>query len=112
MDTVTKGRKGSKSGLDIEKEEIRKARFTLRALDHKLRQKLLQLIDKNTEMRVTEIYGTLKIEQSVASQHLAILRRGGFVNTSRDGKNIYYTVNYGRIKEVEEFSRQVNASNK
>jgi DNA-binding transcriptional ArsR family regulator len=40
------------------------------------------------------------LEQSVASQHLAILRRAGIVTTQRDGKFIYYTVNYSRIDEI------------
>ncbi|RYD71282.1 MAG: transcriptional regulator, partial [Sphingobacteriales bacterium] len=49
---------------------------------------------------VTEIYVRLRLEQSVASQHLAILRRAGIVTTQRDGKFIYYTVNYKRIDEI------------
>ena len=42
----------------------------------------------------------MRLEQSVASQHLAILRRAGIVSTQRDGKFIYYTVNYKRIDEI------------
>ncbi len=54
-------------------------------------------------MTVTEIYVKLRLEQSVASQHLAILRRAGIVVTQRDGKFIYYAVNYDRIAEVNQF---------
>jgi DNA-binding transcriptional ArsR family regulator len=45
----------------------------------------------------------LRLEQSVASQHLAILRRAGIVSTTRDGKFIYYSVNYQRLAEVVRF---------
>ncbi|HEU4609081.1 MAG TPA: ArsR family transcriptional regulator, partial [Chitinophagaceae bacterium] len=49
---------------------------------------------------VTEIYIRLRLEQSVASQHLAILRRAGIVRTDRDGKFIYYSVNTSRISAI------------
>ncbi len=42
----------------------------------------------------------LRLEQSVASQHLAILRAAEIVNTTRDGKFIYYTINRPRLAEV------------
>jgi DNA-binding transcriptional ArsR family regulator len=54
-------------------------------------------------MTVTEIYVKLRLEQSVASQHLAILRKAGFVKTERDGKFIYYSVNNDRLEELNKF---------
>ena len=74
--------------------------MVLRALNHKLRQQILNLIESEKKITVTEIYVRLRLEQSVASQHLAILRRAGIVTTQRDGKFIYYTVNYKRIEEI------------
>jgi DNA-binding transcriptional ArsR family regulator len=58
-------------------------------------------------LTVTEIYVKLRVEQSVASQHLAILRRAEFVKTSREGKNIYYTLNLTRLDEVNTFIKQL-----
>ena len=58
------------------------------------------MIETEKKITVTEIYVRLRLEQSVASQHLAILRRAGIVTTQRDGKFIYYTVNYSRIDEI------------
>jgi len=51
-------------------------------------------------MTVTDIYIKLRLEQSVASQHLALLRRAGIVVTSRDGKFIYYSVDVSRLDEI------------
>jgi len=82
---------------------VKKAALILRAFNHKLRQQILKLIDTQEKVTVTEIYVKLRIEQSVASQHLAILRKAEFVNTERDGKFIYYTVNTPRMKELKEF---------
>lgn len=93
--------------LNINHHNLRKAVLVLRALNHKLRQQILQLIDSESKITVTEIYVKLRLEQSVASQHLAILRRVGIVNTERDGKFIYYTVNHKRLDEINEFIEQL-----
>lgn len=89
--------------IKIDFLHIKKSSLILRALNHKLRQQMIYLLDEHKKMTVTEIYVKLRLEQSVASQHLAILRRAGIVATKRDGKFIYYTVNYPRIKEVIRF---------
>jgi DNA-binding transcriptional ArsR family regulator len=90
----------SSSELKIDVLQLKKAALILRAINHKLRQQILKLIHQNGKMTVTEIYVKLRLEQSVASQHLAILRKAGYVNTLRDGKFIFYSVNYSRLDQV------------
>jgi DNA-binding transcriptional ArsR family regulator len=87
--------------LVINEMQIRKARLLLRAIDHELRQQILHFIHKNGRTSVTNIYTSLKLEQSVASQHLAILRKAGCVHTIRIGKQIHYSVNYSRLQEIQ-----------
>lgn len=89
--------------LTVDTLAVKKAALILRAFNHKLRQQILKLIDTQEKITVTEIYVKLRIEQSVASQHLAILRKAEFVKTERDGKFIYYTVNTDRMKELNKF---------
>lgn len=91
------------NSLKVDLLNVKKASLVLRAINHKLRQQILKLIDEHGRITVTEIYVKLRLEQSVASQHLSILRKAGFVNTERDGKFIYYTVNTGRIEELNSF---------
>lgn len=99
---VIKGaEKGEETTLDF--LQLKKAALILRALNHKLRLRIVQLINDEQKMTVTEIYIKLRIEQSVASQHLAILRRTNVVVTERDGKFIYYTLNNKRIDEIKSF---------
>ncbi|MGN6400261.1 MAG: ArsR/SmtB family transcription factor [Flavisolibacter sp.] len=86
--------------LKIDIIQLKKAALILRAINHKLRQQILKLIHQHGKMTVTEIYVKLRLEQSVASQHLAILRKAGYVNTLRDGKFIFYSVNYSRLDQV------------
>ncbi|MEI6950572.1 metalloregulator ArsR/SmtB family transcription factor [Paraflavisolibacter sp. H34] len=89
--------------LKIDVIQLKKAALILRAVNHKLRQQILKLIHQNERMTVTEIYVKLRLEQSVASQHLAILRKAGFVSTYRDGKFIFYSVNHERLDQVHNF---------
>lgn len=86
--------------LKIDVIQLKKASLILRAINHKLRQQIMKLLHQHSKMTVTEIYVKLRLEQSVASQHLAILRKAGYVNTFRDGKFIYYSVNHDRLAQV------------
>ena len=83
--------------------QLKKSAAILRALNHKLRQQIVRLLNETKKMTVTEIYVKLRLEQSVASQHLAILRIAQIVTTKRDGKFIFYSVNYERIEEINKF---------
>ncbi|HEX4876967.1 MAG TPA: metalloregulator ArsR/SmtB family transcription factor [Chitinophagaceae bacterium] len=94
-------------GLSVDLLGAKKAALVLRAINHKLRQQILKIIDEKEKITVTELYMTLRLEQSVASQHLAILRKAGFVNTSRQGKYIYYSINGARFKELNRFVDQL-----
>ncbi|MFM2326131.1 MAG: hypothetical protein RIR31_333 [Bacteroidota bacterium] len=97
----------SESSINVDYQALKKAALVLRALNHKLRQQLLKLIEEEKKITVTEIYVRLRLEQSVASQHLAILRKAGIVITQRDGKFIYYAVNFKRIEEIDTFVKQL-----
>lgn len=94
-------------GLPINYLDVKKAAVILRAINHKLRQSIVKLLEEKNAMTVTEIYVKLRVEQSVASQHLAILRRAEFVKTTRDGKNIHYSLNHNRLDEVNVFVKQL-----
>ena len=95
--------------IKIDYYSLKKAALILRALNHKLRQQLIKLIEEEKKITVTEIYVRLKLEQSVASQHLAILRKAGIVTTQRDGKFIFYIINHKRIDEISNFVNELVA---
>lgn len=80
--------------------DVGHAKDILRALTHKLRLRIIRYIDANPGTYVKAIYKDLKLEQSVTSQHLAILRNAGIVLAERDGKNIKYHLDYSRIKSI------------
>lgn len=94
---------GEDAEVNINTLEIKKAMIQLRAINHKLRQIILQYIGQHDKITVTEIFQHLLLEQSVASQHLAVLRKAGFVKTKRDGKFIYYSINRQRLLDLNRF---------
>lgn len=92
-------KKGNKD-IQLDYSELRKAVLVLRAVNHKLRQRIIDLLEEGGAMTVTDIYIKLRLEQSVASQHLAILRRAGVVDTERQGKYIYYSLDKERLGQI------------
>jgi DNA-binding transcriptional ArsR family regulator len=98
--TVTLPANQAQQPMKIDYLNVKKASLVLRALNHKLRQQMLKFLEEQEKMTVTDIYVQLRLEQSVASQHLAILRRAGIVKTERDGKYIYYRINEDRLSMI------------
>ncbi len=86
-----------KAKVTINNEELQTASEMLRALSHPLRLQILDFIDKSRQVNVNKIYSALKLEQSITSQHLRILRLTGLVITQREGKMIYYAIDYDRM---------------
>jgi DNA-binding transcriptional ArsR family regulator len=98
--------------FEIDTNTLRKAALLYRSVNHPLRQQLLHLLHKNERMTVSRIYAKLRIEQSVASQHLAILRKAGMVVNEREGKNVFYSVNYERLQKFKAISAKLLTSKK
>ena len=57
----------------------------LDAITHKLRQQILQTINKHKKISVTQLQQQLGLKQTVTSKHLAILRKNGLVKDTRKG---------------------------
>lgn len=94
-----------KTKVDLNFEKLNSSSELLRAMAHPLRLKILEFIDRNDAINVNKIYSSLKLEQSITSQHLRILRTAGLVDTERSGKYIHYSVDYDRIVQTIEAIR-------
>ena len=55
-----------------------------------------------TEMSVSELNELLPLSQSALSQHLAVLRESGIVQTRRDGQTVHYSLADGPAAQVVE----------
>ena len=92
---------------EINYYNIMKSSMVLRALNHKLREQIITIIQENKRLTVTQLYVKMRLEQSVISQHLAILRRAGIVSTDRDGKFIFYSLNFSRLDAINRFTNNL-----
>jgi len=90
--------RNTKVGINPEKLEA--ASELLRALAHPLRLQIVEFIDQNDAINVNKIYNTLKLEQSITSQHLRVLRSTNLVDTEREGKFIHYRVDYDKVDQT------------
>ncbi len=89
-----------KTNLLFDREKLKDSGEVLRAVAHPLRMKILEFIDEHQSIPVNKIYNTLKLEQSITSQHLRILRRAGIVKTDREGKFVKYSIDYAKLGKV------------
>ena len=92
-----------KPSIGIDPEAMRThasaAAQLLRALANEKRLMLLCLLVEG-ERSVGELNARVELSQSALSQHLAVLREDGLVNTRREGQAIYYSVADGPAHRI------------
>ena len=93
--------------LQIETANLRKGQLVFRAVNNSFRLQILSLLHSHKRMMVTAIYKTLSLEQPNVSAHLSVLRKAGIVNVKREGKFIYYSINYERLYELHTIAAQL-----
>ena len=76
--------------IQFNTEHLNVSTAIMRALAHPLRLRIIALLQTHQPASVQTIYTELDMEQSVASQHLRILRDTGLVQTQRRGKFVEY----------------------
>ena len=77
----------------------------LKCLGHPVRLQVLQLLQAEGELTVTQVYEALGIEQAVASQHLSLMRDKGILQRRREGVHVYYAIDDMRATKVLECIR-------
>jgi len=75
-----------------------------KGMAHPKRIQILRLL-QGGEKSVGDLGRLAGIPQANVSQHLAILRQFGLLNSRRDGPNIYYSISDKRIVEACELVR-------
>lgn len=86
--------------VTFESDFLENATETLRAIAHPIRIAIIDILAKQGEMSVTEIYGQLKIEQAIASHHLRILKNKNVVVVQRSGKSSIYSLANHDFSEI------------
>ncbi len=71
------------------------------------RLEILDVLKAKGEVTVNALAEHLEIPKANTSQHLAVLRQAGVVNTRREGINVYYSLRSERISEACSLTRQI-----
>ena len=85
---------------------VEETALMLKCLGHPIRLQILDLLDKEGELTVTDIYGSIGLEQAVASQHLSLMRDKGILSRRRNGVNVYYGLAHPRASKVLDCIRE------
>lgn len=78
-----------------------------KALANEERIAILHLLKKNKEMYAQDVEHHFYLEQSTTSHHLNTLRRAGITKARKQGRNVYYSIDYDSFKQIlDEFRDQ------
>ena len=82
---------------------LRKAKLFFRVYEgSEIRAEILHSLKINGCCSVSKLSDEFKLEQPAVSQHLSLLRKENIVETKRDGKFIFYSLNEKVIHAVKE----------
>ena len=96
-----------KEKVDHDKDgSLDRAKKAIRALNHPMRHKILEILKERGATPVTDIYVAIRGEQSVISQQLKVLRDVGVVSFERFGKEIHYKIEYSRYELIKKLAKE------
>lgn len=87
-------------------EQIERASRSLKAMSHPIRLKILCVLG-NREISVQDIVDYVGTSQSNISQHLAILKDKGILQSRKDANRVYYRVGDMRTLRLIEMMHDV-----
>lgn len=71
-----------------------------KALANEDRVEILRLLKKNKEMFAQDIERCFYLEQSTTSHHLNMLRRAGITKSRKEGRKVFYSIDYKSFKAI------------
>ncbi len=86
----------------LSEEKIDRAASILKSLGHPMRISIIQYLEDEKELTVTQLHNLLNIEQSTTSHHLGILKEKGILGARRRGKNTFYYLKEDRLGYIIE----------
>ena len=82
------------------KEETERFIRLFKALSNEERIEIVKLLLKNREMFAQDVERHFYLEQSTTSHHLNILRNAGITKSRKEGRKVFYSIDYPRFLET------------
>lgn len=93
---------------NIKPEKLEQIAEVLKTISHPVRLEILELLEVNDKLCVSEIMEETQIEQSLLSHHLTKMKDKGILKSSRDGKRIYYSLGIEQIPQIFDCMEKCN----
>ena len=84
----------------IEHDVLERAAVVIKCLGHPLRLRLLEGLEQQREMTVSELQGYSSATQAAVSQQLATLKSRRVVDSRRDGTFVYYRITEPMVEHI------------
>lgn len=79
-----------------------------KALANEERLEIVKLLKQNDEMFAQDVEKHFFLEQSTTSHHLNTLRRAGITKARKEGRKVFYSIDYTSFKEIwKNFEQQL-----
>lgn len=85
----------------VENINLKKAVELLRVVTHPLRLEILSFISQKKETTVNSMVEELRIDQSIVSQQIRLLKDMQLITGTRQGKFIFYKVDFEKIEKIK-----------
>ncbi len=86
--------------INLSAAKLEQMASKLKAIAHPVRIAIIEMLAGSKCLSVTEIYLLLDIEQAAASHHLNIMKNKGILNSKREGKKIYYSLQNEALADI------------
>jgi DNA-binding transcriptional ArsR family regulator len=86
----------------VDKKKLEKTAYVLKCVAHPVRISIIDLLEQEEQLTVSQLQEVLQIEQSLLSHHLTNMRDKGIVETRRQGKNVFYFLTDSTISNIIE----------
>ncbi|MBF8962661.1 winged helix-turn-helix transcriptional regulator [Pontibacter sp. FD36] len=84
----------------VDKKKLERTAYVLKCVAHPVRISIIDLLEQQDQLTVSQLQEVLKIEQSLLSHHLTNMRDKGLVETRRQGKNVFYFLTDSSISNI------------
>ena len=81
-------------------EALTMAAECLRALAHPHRLQIVQLLLSGQQFSVNEIAEHCDLNQPTTSDHLRLMQRCGFLDNTRDGRTVFYSIAEPHLEDI------------
>ena len=93
--------------LITNEDDIFQASYSLKAMAHPLRLKILCILGGSGEVSVHDIVDQVGTSQSNISQHLAVMRERGLIASRKEANKVFYRIDDPRILKMIAMMREV-----